>query len=124
LASAGQSLSEIAIEMQRSKNAIRDWAEKLNIESPNLINRDNGKWGWKPRGSNGSSSGWRRRKPDDRRLAMKKERELMKLAHEKHSAEQIAKKLDAQIFKVARRLGVDLGPEPPKLDRRRGPRAK
>jgi transposase len=31
LASAGQSLSEIAIEMQRSKNAIRDWAEKLNI---------------------------------------------------------------------------------------------
>jgi hypothetical protein len=58
---------------------------------------------------------------------MKKERELMKLAHKKHSAEQIAEKLDAplpQIFKVARRLGVDLGPEPPKLDRRLGPRAK
>jgi hypothetical protein len=31
LASAGLSRSEIAIEMQRSKNAIRDWAEKLNI---------------------------------------------------------------------------------------------
>ena len=58
---------------------------------------------------------------------LKKERELMKLARAKRSAEQIAKKLDAslpQIFKVARRLGVDLGPEPPKGDRRRGPRAK
>jgi hypothetical protein len=57
---------------------------------------------------------------------MRKERELIKLARANHSAEQIASKLDAplpQIFKVARRLGVDLGPEPPKLDRRRGPRA-
>jgi hypothetical protein len=57
---------------------------------------------------------------------MKKERKLIKLARANHSAEQIASKLDAplpQIFKVARRLGVDLGPEPPKLDRRRGPRA-
>jgi hypothetical protein len=38
--------------------------------------------------------------------SMKKERELIKLARKKHSAEQIAKKLDAsppQIFKVARR---------------------
>jgi hypothetical protein len=59
--------------------------------------------------------------------SMKNERELMKLARAKRSAEQIAKKLDAslpQIFKVARRLGVDLGPQPPKLDRRLGPRAK
>jgi hypothetical protein len=58
---------------------------------------------------------------------MKKERELIKLARNKHSAKQIASKLDAplpQIFKVARRLGVDLGPEPPKFDRRLGPRAK
>jgi hypothetical protein len=57
---------------------------------------------------------------------LKKERELIKLARAKRSAEQIANKLDAslpQVFKVARRLGVDLGPEPPKLDRRRGPRA-
>jgi hypothetical protein len=58
---------------------------------------------------------------------LKKERELIKLARANSSAEQIAKKLDAsqpQVFRVARRLGVDLGPEPPKLDRRRGPRAK
>jgi hypothetical protein len=58
---------------------------------------------------------------------MKKERELIKLARKKRSAEQIAKKLDAplpQIFKVARRLGVDLGPQPLKLDRRLGPRPK
>jgi hypothetical protein len=58
---------------------------------------------------------------------MRKERELIKLARAKRSAEQIANKLEAplpQIFKVARRLGVDLGPEPPKLDRRLGPRAK
>ena len=58
---------------------------------------------------------------------MKKERELMKLARKKHSAEQIAKKLDAspsQILKVAKRLGVDLGPQPLKLDRRLGPRSK
>jgi hypothetical protein len=57
---------------------------------------------------------------------MRKERELIKLARAKRSAEQIANKLEAplpQIFKVARRLGVDLGPEPPKLDRRLGPRA-
>jgi hypothetical protein len=50
---------------------------------------------------------------------MKKERELIKLARAKRSAKQIAKKLDAplpQIFKVARRLGVDLGPQPLKLD--------
>jgi len=31
LASAALSRSKIAIEMQRNKNAIRDWAEKLNI---------------------------------------------------------------------------------------------
>jgi predicted DNA-binding protein YlxM (UPF0122 family) len=31
LASAGLSLLEIAHEMERSKNAIRDWAKKLNI---------------------------------------------------------------------------------------------
>jgi transposase len=31
LAYAGLSVSEIAIEMQRSKNVIRTWAEKLNI---------------------------------------------------------------------------------------------
>jgi len=58
---------------------------------------------------------------------MKKERELIKLARTKHSAEQIANKLGAspsQIFKVARRLGVDLGPQPLKLDRRLRPRAK
>jgi hypothetical protein len=58
---------------------------------------------------------------------MKKERELIKLARNKHSAEQIANKLETplpQIFKVARRLGVDLGPQPLKLDRRLGPRAK
>jgi hypothetical protein len=58
---------------------------------------------------------------------MKKERELIKLARNKHSAEQIANKLETplpQIFKVARRLGVDLGPQPPKLDRWLGPRAK
>jgi biotin operon repressor len=58
---------------------------------------------------------------------MKKERELMKLARKKHSAEQIAKKLDAspsQILKVAKRLGVDLGPQPLKLDRRLGARSK
>jgi hypothetical protein len=58
---------------------------------------------------------------------MKNERELIKLARAKQSAEQIAKKLDAslpQIFKVATRLGVDLGPQPLKLDRRLGPRAK
>jgi hypothetical protein len=58
---------------------------------------------------------------------MKKERELIKLARKKQSAEQIAHKLDAslsQIFKVARRLGVDLGPQPLKLDGRLGPRAK
>jgi hypothetical protein len=58
---------------------------------------------------------------------MKKERELIELARKKHIAEQIANKLEAplpQIFKVARRLGVDLGPQPPKLDRRLGPRAK
>jgi hypothetical protein len=57
---------------------------------------------------------------------MKKERELIKLAPTK-SAEQIAKKLDAslpQVFKVAKRLGVDIGPKPLKLDRRLGPRAK
>jgi hypothetical protein len=56
-----------------------------------------------------------------------KERELIELARKKHSAEQIANKLDAslpQIFKVAKRLGVDLGPQPPKLDGRRRPRAK
>jgi hypothetical protein len=55
---------------------------------------------------------------------MRKERELIKLARAKRSAEQIAKKLEAsipQIFKVARRLGVDLGPESAKLDRRLGP---
>jgi hypothetical protein len=58
---------------------------------------------------------------------MKKERELIKLARAKRSAEQIAKKLDAplpQVFKVARRLGVDLGPQPLKVDGRLGPRAK
>ena len=57
---------------------------------------------------------------------MIKERELIELARKKHSAEQIANKLDAslpQIFKVARRLGVDLGPQPLKRDRRLGPRA-
>jgi hypothetical protein len=57
---------------------------------------------------------------------IKKERELIKLARKKRSAEQIAKKLDAsppQIFKVAGRLGVDLGQQPLKLDRRLGPRA-
>jgi hypothetical protein len=31
LASAGLSLPEIVIEMERSKNAVRIWAEKLNI---------------------------------------------------------------------------------------------
>jgi transposase len=31
LASAGLSQSEIAVEMERSKNVIRTWAEKLNI---------------------------------------------------------------------------------------------
>jgi transposase len=31
LASAGLSLVEIAARMKRSKNAVRDWAEKLNI---------------------------------------------------------------------------------------------
>jgi hypothetical protein len=59
--------------------------------------------------------------------SMKNERELIKLARKNHSAEQIASKLEAslpQIFKVARRLGVDLGPEPLKLDRRFGPRAR
>jgi hypothetical protein len=58
---------------------------------------------------------------------MKKERELIKLARTKHSAKQIANKLDAslpQIFKVAMRLGVDLGPQPLKLDGRLGPRVK
>jgi hypothetical protein len=58
---------------------------------------------------------------------MKNERELIKLARAKQSAGQIAKKLNAslpQIFKVARRLGVDLGPQPLQLDRRLGPRAK
>jgi hypothetical protein len=57
---------------------------------------------------------------------LKKERGLIKLARAKRSAEQIADRLEAslpQIFKVARRLEVDRGPEPPKLDRRRGPRA-
>ena len=31
LAAAGLSVPEIAVEMQRSRNAIRDWAKKLNI---------------------------------------------------------------------------------------------
>jgi hypothetical protein len=61
------------------------------------------------------------------RWTMKKERELIKLARAKRSPKQIADKLNAkipQIFKVARRLGINLGPQPLKLDRRRGPRAK
>jgi transposase len=31
LAAAGLSVPEIAVEMERSRNAIRDWAERLNI---------------------------------------------------------------------------------------------
>ena len=56
---------------------------------------------------------------------MKKDRELIKLARAKRSAEQIANKLDAslpQILKVAKRLGIDLGPQPLKLDGRLGPK--
>jgi hypothetical protein len=52
---------------------------------------------------------------------MKKDRQLIELARDNRSAEQIAKKMDAslpQVLKVARRLGLNLGTQTPKRDRR------
>jgi hypothetical protein len=53
--------------------------------------------------------------------SMKKDRQLIELARDNRSAEQIAKKMDAslpQVLKVARRLGLNLGTQTPKRDRR------
>jgi hypothetical protein len=53
--------------------------------------------------------------------SMKEDRQFIKLAAAKLSVDRIASKMGCSpltIFKAARRLGVNLGPRPAKLDRR------
>jgi hypothetical protein len=64
LASSGLSVPEIANEMERSKNAIRAWAEKLNIGIVRSRSQGNFKGNLKPHGSGTSGRSQRRRGPD------------------------------------------------------------
>jgi transcriptional regulator with GAF, ATPase, and Fis domain len=53
--------------------------------------------------------------------SMKTDRQLIKLARESSNIESLAKKLGsapAQILKASRRLGISLGPQPPRPDGR------
>jgi hypothetical protein len=53
--------------------------------------------------------------------SMKQDRELIKLAGEKRTVNQIAAKMDTSyltVLKAAKRLGVHLGPQAPRPDSR------